>query len=314
MFEGLPHNVGQHIESASVRHTNNEISSAEVDSLVNANLDTRHERLATLEAKTFVSVEFLREEQAEVVGPVEAIVEMKLLLISHLHVLDAFKVNSDPVADISLGNMVELNTNLRAVSSLVGLNDVSEFPNFLLLQNAGLVWQLNQKFTVQVLLSKSVVFVVKTCLQLVAGHEVFSLDVLVVFVNFDHPQGIKIRNQVSNSFEGIDHSRKLNCLFGGSFGSDARDTRGRDSAALSEQLEDLVKLTLFLGLAKRGGRLELGPREIGLPGGVHAAGVLLPLRVHGVDVVGGRARQEALVREGTLHCGRRDSEATLHGY
>jgi len=163
-LERFPHHVGQNIESTSVGHTNNKVSCSIINSGIDADLHSGNKTIATLEAESFHGVELLRKEKAEIVRPVQSIVEGQFLNVSHAFVLNTFEVESNPVLNRAIRNVREFDTHLAAVGSAVSFDNVSELPDLLLLENGGFVGQLNVEFTVQVLLSETVVFVVKTVL------------------------------------------------------------------------------------------------------------------------------------------------------
>lgn len=72
----LTDDVGQHVESTSVWHTNNKVSGTVVNSGVDGDLDTWNEGLATLETESLHGVELGGQEGAEVVGPVKSVVQV----------------------------------------------------------------------------------------------------------------------------------------------------------------------------------------------------------------------------------------------
>lgn len=105
--------------------------------------------------------------------------------------------------------MGELNADLTAVGSLVSLNDVSKLPYSLLLQNAGLMWQLNVEFTVQICLSEPVFLVVEAVSQALSWSQEFALQVLVILVNFGNSQWVEIGKQVAHRLEGVQKGSNL---------------------------------------------------------------------------------------------------------
>ncbi len=59
----------------------------------------------------------------------------QLLLISHSHILDVLKSLTNPVANIRLRNMIELNADFGAVSVFISFNNVTQLPNLLFLED-----------------------------------------------------------------------------------------------------------------------------------------------------------------------------------
>lgn len=292
-FHGLTYDIGQHVESASVWHTNNEISGTIVNGGVDSTLEAWGEGLATFETESLHSVELLSEEGAEVMSPIQSVVKVELLLVIHAVVLDTLKVNSNPIANIALRDVGEFNANLTAVGILVGLDDVSKLPDALLLQNSGGMWQFNRELTVQISLSKSVVFVVEAVSERLVHNKELAHQVLVIFVNFLNLQWIQVGDQMTNCFESVEKCGNLDRLLSSALGSHTGDTT-RTTARL-EDGKNFVELTLAWGLAESRGRLKGGSTKVGMPGSVHAGWVLLPLLVHVVNVVGATSGKEAVV-------------------
>lgn len=132
-----------------------------LDSSINRNLEAGNKRVTALKAESLLGVEFLGHESTEVVGPLKTVVEVKFLSVGHAVVLDAFEVDSDPVANISLGNVTELDSYLSTVSCLICLDDLMQLPVLLLTHDRTLVGELNVELTLQICLCKSVLFVVE---------------------------------------------------------------------------------------------------------------------------------------------------------
>lgn len=104
-LKGLSHDVGQHVESTTVRHTNNELVCAILYGSVDSDLQAWDERVATLKAESLFGIKLLGHKSTEVVGPLKTVVQVKLLLISHTVVLNTFEVDTNPVTNISLGDV-----------------------------------------------------------------------------------------------------------------------------------------------------------------------------------------------------------------
>ena len=59
LFERLADDVSEHVQTTSVRHTNNTFVSSELAESVNATFHSRDERLHTFKSEPLISVEFL---------------------------------------------------------------------------------------------------------------------------------------------------------------------------------------------------------------------------------------------------------------
>lgn len=210
----LSHHIGQYVETASMGHTNNKVVSTFIDSGVNCYLKTRNETLATFETEPLHSVEFLGQEEAEIVRPVESVVQVDLLCISHTVVLDALEVEADPVADVALGNVRELDSDLAAVGGLVCLNDVFELPGALLGQDARLVRKLNVELSVKVMFGEPVLLVVEEREQRASRAVEFLLEGLDIIVGLLQLEGVQVGHEVTHRFERVQQSREVNGLFG----------------------------------------------------------------------------------------------------
>ena len=200
----LAHDVGKHVESTSVRHTNNILATTVLGQSVNGDLQTGDESLSSIEAKTLHGVELGGQEGSPLVGPVQATVVSNLLLLSALFVLDALKLVSDPVALFTVGDMHKLNADLSTVSILISLQKISQLPLLLFLQDRAILGEVNVEGSVQVSLSEPVVSVIEQSSEFRGGESEFSSQTLVVFVNFSQFQRINIRNQMAVSKEGAD--------------------------------------------------------------------------------------------------------------
>ena len=61
----LSDNVGQNVESSSVRHAYNEVSCPFIDCSINSDFKSRNEALASLKTESFHSIEFLTKESTK---------------------------------------------------------------------------------------------------------------------------------------------------------------------------------------------------------------------------------------------------------
>jgi hypothetical protein len=95
-----------------------------------------------------------------VVGPLETVVQVQLLIVSHLVVLNTFEVYANPVTNSSVGNMLEFDADLTTICCFVCLDNITKLPDSLLCHNGTLVGELNIELTIQVRLRKAVLSVV----------------------------------------------------------------------------------------------------------------------------------------------------------
>ena len=105
-----------------------------------------------------------------------------MLFLGETVILNALEVRADPVADLDVGNMHKLNTNLAAVSGLVGFEEFAQLPGALLVTDVALLNGVQVELTVKVLLGKSVGAVIEKLNQFVRGEAVLLAQTTVVLV------------------------------------------------------------------------------------------------------------------------------------
>lgn len=96
-----------------------------LDSCVNRNFEAGDKGVAAFETESLLSIELLRHESTKVVRPLETVVKVKFLLVSHPVVLNALEVNTNPVANHSIGNVLEFNTDFATVCCFVSVNNIT---------------------------------------------------------------------------------------------------------------------------------------------------------------------------------------------
>lgn len=116
--------VGEDVETTTMRHTNGDVFDAIVDRAVDECLHTRDESFAPFKAETLLIGVLARDEFLEGFGPNEAIQDHALLfdgVVPRLGCLDAFP---DPVTLLLVRYVHILNTNMATcVGYLVGGDD-----------------------------------------------------------------------------------------------------------------------------------------------------------------------------------------------
>lgn len=80
-------------------------------------------------------------------GPIESIIQMKLLLVVHSIKLDAFKACADPILNITFWYVLEFNSDFTAVSSFVGFNDLLKLPFLFLIKDTSSLRAFDEKLT-----------------------------------------------------------------------------------------------------------------------------------------------------------------------
>lgn len=120
-LHGFAHDIGQSVQTTSVRHSDNKGPGALFDSGVDAEFEAGHEGLATFETEALHRVELASHESTPLMGPVEALVHVNALSLGLLTELDGLKLFSDPITDVAVLNVHELHTDLVTVGLAVCL-------------------------------------------------------------------------------------------------------------------------------------------------------------------------------------------------
>jgi hypothetical protein len=279
---GLADNVGQNIETTTVRHTNDDVLDAVVDTAVNQGLHTRDQGLATLKTETLVIRELGGEERLEARTPDQTVEDAALIVNGIVVRLGDLEAITDPLAGLAVRNMNVLHTIRTAVDLLAGVDDLAQSHLLAAIngetgQNTG----SKSELLVQVTLGETVVvelellgLVVAKGLGLSADTERVNLSLVVTtgLVSAHQQLNLQVIRHVSTSGETLTRHT-------------LRDTSGRgrdEGGGRSERLGD-GHVTLFHVL------------EISLPRDVDTGRVILPCQVHLIDVVGGVAREEGIV-------------------
>lgn len=146
----LVDNIGQNIQSSSMRHANDYFLGSELDETVHAALHTGNERLAALEAESLHGVEFFLQKVGEAVSPEETVENVNFCLVRERLELPELKLVPDPVALLSVLDMHVLNTNVSAVGFSEAVIDLAKGPLLFLLEQTGELRHVDVEFLVQV--------------------------------------------------------------------------------------------------------------------------------------------------------------------
>lgn len=286
---GLADDVGEDVETTTMGHTNDDILDAIVDGAVDEGLHTRNKGLATLETETLIVGILGGKERLEAGGPNKTVEDTALLVNGVLERLRNFKTLAEPVALLPVGDVDELNTIGTAVDLLAGVDDLAE--GHLLATIAGETGEdtgAEAVLSVEVLLSETVVF----------GSELLGLDVAEALGSSGVADAERINVGLVVTTGLVGANEKLDLQVVGDVGalanadagagSETRDHVGGTGDQAGRRLEGLGD----------GHVAVLHVLEVDLPRDVDALGVLLPLEVHLVDIVGGAAREEVVVGVG----------------
>jgi len=236
------------------------------------------------------------------VGPVQTTVEVDFLFSVEALILNGLEFFSDPVALCAVGDVHEFDANLLAVSSLVSFQKLFQLPLLLLFQNCADLGNINEESSFEVLLSESIRLVVEEGGQLGLGEPELSAKGLVVLVHFLHLKRIDVGHKMTVSQK---RAHKY-----GEFGRVLRSSDRILSVSSTdvgttrlEEVEDLLEGSILARLSNGGRHVKSGGTfgatfdvgEVCVPRGVHTGGVLLPLSVHVVGVVGVGSVEEVVL-------------------
>ena len=269
-----------------MRHPDDESAGALLDGGVDAELESGHEGFAALQAKALHRVEFGGHEGAPLVSPVQAGVHVDAFGLCRLAELDFLEFLANPIAYFAFLDMHELHANFVAVGFAVGLDEVAKHPlGLAVLDGFGAVALGNHELAVHVRLGEAILGRVHQVKKLLVRElELFS-EAGTISVVLLQLEGVDVSHQVT-----VGHVRAQQHLQSDGFVRLSATICAATGTATSglESGEDLGDVSdCGLG-AERGRRVEgaLSASEIRVPRSVDGRGVLLPLRVHEVDVVG----------------------------
>ena len=210
-FHRLADDIGQHVETATMRHANDALEGAVVDQSIEASLHSWNEGLAALETKTLHSVELIGKELCKFISPKQTIQELDFLSLGHGVILLQLESISNPIAMVSLWDMHELNSNFTAVCFAKSLIELSQGPILLLAQDTSQLWDINKELAVEVSLGEAVKLVLDESLKVFTGMAVLGTDI-------ERGKGliklewIKVSLKMSISHERTDERHNLKCI------------------------------------------------------------------------------------------------------
>ena len=88
-------NIGQHVESSSVRHTYDDFLTPIFRQLLNHNLHARNERLQTLKPEPLHSVKLGSNELGELISPQKPVEQLHPFWLVHLSIMSELNFVSD---------------------------------------------------------------------------------------------------------------------------------------------------------------------------------------------------------------------------
>lgn len=281
---GLTNNVGQYIETTTVRHTNDNVLDAVLDAAVNQRLHTRHKGLATLQTETLVIGELGGQEGLEAVTPDQTVKDTALVVNRVLVGLRNFEAITDPVAGLTIRNVNVLHTIGATINPLAGGDDLAQ--SHLLAALSGEARQNTRaegELLVKIALSKPIVVKFKLLGLVVAECLSFAADAKGIDLGLVMTTSLVCANQKLNL--------EMICQVSASRQAQSLTRHGLRNATGGRRHKSRRRLK-SLG---DGHAAFFHVLKICLPRDVHAGGVLLPSQVHLVNVVGCVSGKEVVI-------------------
>jgi len=154
---GLSDNVGKHVESTSVGHTNDNILNTSLNGSINESLHGRNSSLGTLKTKTLVVRELSGKEGLKRDSPNKTVQDAALLVNSVFVGLRNLNSLSNPVTLLARRNVHVFNTVATTVGLLADLDDLSQSSLVATVGKSGEDTGAESELTVKVSLSEAVV-------------------------------------------------------------------------------------------------------------------------------------------------------------
>lgn len=123
---GLTDDVGEDVQTTTVRHTDDDVLDTVVDTAVDEGLHTGHKGLTTLQTETLVVGELGRKEGLEAVGPDQAVEDAALVIDRVLVGLGNLEAVANPVAGLTVGDVDVLHTVGAAVDLLASGDNLAQ--------------------------------------------------------------------------------------------------------------------------------------------------------------------------------------------
>lgn len=233
---GLADDVAEHVETATVGHTDDNVLDTVVDGAIDEGLHTGDQSLAALETETLVVGVFRREEGLEAGAPDEAVEDAALLVDGVLEGLGHLEALAQPVALFAVGDVDELDTVGARVDLLAGGDNVAE--GHLV---AALALETGQDTRAEGVLGVHVLFGKAVVLQ----GQLLRFDVTEAFGAVADAQGVDVGLVVAAGLVGTDEQLHhqvvgdVGAVLHGQAAAEARDAAGHVGDQVGGRLEGL---------------------------------------------------------------------------
>jgi len=185
-----------------VRHTNDKGASTVLHCRIDAELEAWDEGLAAFQAKPFHRVKLAGHEGTPLVRPVQSLVHVTPFFVRGLSELKRFKLLPNPITNLAILNVHELDANFVAISMSVGFDEIAEHPLLFALHNGASEGHLDMELTIHIRLCESVAGGVEQTEQLLVGEVELFGETWAIFVNFFELEWVNIGHEVPMSHEG----------------------------------------------------------------------------------------------------------------
>mmetsp|Transcript_32208 Transcript_32208/g.84450 ORF Transcript_32208/g.84450 Transcript_32208/m.84450 type:complete len:231 (+) Transcript_32208:2509-3201(+) len=118
LLHRLAHHVGEHVETAAVRHAHHDVLDAILRGRVDELLHAHDEDLAALEAEPLGRRVLVRQERLEVVRPAQPVEHAQLVLLGEGHLLRGLNLLADPVHLLVVPDVHVLDADVAGVDVL----------------------------------------------------------------------------------------------------------------------------------------------------------------------------------------------------
>ena len=207
-FSRLSHYICKSVKSTSVSHSYDKITTTFFYGRVDEGFESRDERFTTSEAESLLYGEFFLHKSTPLICPIQSIIRTASFAIRQLIELQRLKLFTDPVANLTILDMHEMNADFGTIGLPVGFNEVPEHPLLLSLDNRAPKGHLNGKLTVHVSLCESVAPRIEQREELVVGEAILLSQAWNVTIDLLKPQRVQIGSIVPMGHESLQEHLK----------------------------------------------------------------------------------------------------------
>lgn len=153
-------NVGQHVQSTTVGHTNDNVFNAQLNGSVDQGFETWDQRFSPFQTESLVTRELSGQEGFERGGPDQTVQDLSFLIRGELEWTWVFQSLSNPVAFLSGWNMGIFNGKMARVDGFQVINDFSQLQSLDTVVSGKIVqdtWTQGD-FSIQIFFVETVVF------------------------------------------------------------------------------------------------------------------------------------------------------------